>query len=338
MVVLKAKNRSRNQELIIYTIYALLAASIILYIFTGITPVGYAAFILFIVVLVAEFRMSIATEGHKNTIKDVAIAVGAVVLIFIALAAYLQTSSPINVVASCSMLPVLHRGDLVVLHGIDNMSTFLNSHNIPVVNVTKNQFNNMVNNMQNEFVEPLAYSSNRSSSLYEILPKNYSGYTVGFFNLACISTQSQESSLSYNQCEVSQSNNLIKYNYAIAGINTSGGAQKVVYVPSIAIGNTTIVENYSNPIIVYKTSRQDYFTGDIIHRVFAAIRVGDEFYILTKGDNNPVLDIESFNYPENQSSVIGYVLADIPYLAYPSLIIKGQVGNVPGCNQTIVRN
>ena len=37
--------------------------------------------------------------------------------------------------------------------------------------------------------------------------------------------------------------------------------------------------------------KYDYFTGDIIHRLVAALDVNGSYYTLTKGDNNPVLAI-----------------------------------------------
>lgn len=300
--------------------------------------VGVIAFLLIIAVLVMEFRMSVKTEGSKKTFIDVVIAVAAAVIIFFLIpAAFLQTSSPINVVASCSMLPVLHRGDVVVLHGIPNMSAFLAAHDIPVVNVSQGEYDGMISNMQSEFVEPFAYFNGNQSDISDIIGGAlYSG--VGFYNLECLA---QQSASRYSQCSLSaaaQNANLIKYNYSIAKLVMAQANGSIVYVPSITIGSTRVVENYSNPIIVYKTTKLDYFTGDIIHRVFAAIRVGNQYYLLTKGDNNPVLDIESLNYPINSSDVLGYVIADVPYLGFPSLIIKGQVSNVPGCNETIVRN
>jgi signal peptidase I len=348
MMILKAKSHEQeNQKAqtakkginkLIYLLYIVLVLCIIGYVLSGIVLLGLAAFILIIAVIAIEFRLSVKSEGGMKTLTDIIVAVVAAVLIFWLIpAAVLQTGSPINVVASCSMLPVLHRGDVVVLHGISNMSSFLALHKIPVANVSQGEFNNMINNMQNEFIEPFAYFNNSKSDISPVIDTvSYSG--IGFYNLACLA---QEPTARYNQCYVSnasQQASLIKYNSSIAKVVAPQANGSIVYVPSIVIGNIPIAENYSNPIIVYKTTKDDYFTGDIIHRVFAAMKVGDNYYLLTKGDNNAILDIESLNYPINSSDVLGYVIADVPYLGFPSLIIKGQIGNVPGCNQTIVRN
>lgn len=332
----KSASEKKGNSLI-YILYAALILCIIGYILTGLIVIGAIAFILILVVIAMEFRSSLRSEGAMKTLVDVIVAVVAAVIIFWLIpAAALSTSSPINVVASCSMLPVLHRGDLVFLHGIANMSAFLSRNHIPVVNVSQAEFNGMTNNMQSEFIEPFAYFNGDRSQISSIITNNRT-FGVGFYSLECIASQSQASQ--YGRCYVpTQQGNLIRYNYSTTRLVTPQGNESIVYVPSITIGNTTVVENYSNPIIVYKTTKQDYFTGDIIHRLFAAMRVGNSYYLLTKGDNNPVLDIESLNYPANSSDVLGYVVFGVPYLGYPSLIIKGQIGNVPGCNQTIMRS
>ncbi|MEM0469055.1 MAG: hypothetical protein QXT27_07665 [Pyrobaculum sp.] len=127
-----------------------------------------------------------------------------------------------------------------------------------------------------------------------------------------------------------------KYYYSIGNITIGGRLMNVVYTSSISILNKTIYANYSMPIIVYRTTGQDSFSGDIIHRVFAAIRVGNAYYFLTKGDNNQALDIEFANYPPSNGSIIGRVIADVPVIGYLKLIISGQFAAPQGCNQTIL--
>lgn len=332
LIMMKAK-KSEKKDQYMLLLYVLLVILIIAYIFTSIVLLGVFAFLLFIAILVIEFRISLKSEGAKKTTMDIIIAVVfAVVVFWVIPSALLQTTSPINVVASCSMLPVMHRGDLVLLHGIKNTSEFLQKYNIPVVNVSQQQFSGMVDNMHEEFLAPLPYTDNNilTANPSGIITDSNIAYQIGMFR--CIGASS---------CYISPDSQpgLIKYNYGIANVVTPSGTYEIVYVPSIVIGNTNVTENYSNPIIVYKTIKNDSFYPEvIIHRVFAALKVGNSYYFLTKGDNNAVLDIEAGNYPINSSDVLGYVVASVPYLAYPSLIIRGEVGSVPGCNQTIVRN
>ncbi len=333
-----SETAGRSANTLIYLLYAALALSIIGYIALGSALIGLLSFLLILLLIVVELRTSLRSEGARKTLKDIAIAlVAAVVAFWLIPSLLLGTASPINVVASCSMLPKMHRGDLVILHGVANMSAFLSKNHIPVVNVSQSSLSSMLSDMQAQFTEPFAYFDGNRSRISPVI----SGIVpsgIAFYNLVCIASHPKSE---YAGCSVShavQMNNLIQYSYSTARLETPAGNASIVYVPSITIGNTTITENYSNPIIVYKTTPQDYFTGDIIHRVFAAIRSGNRYYLLTKGDNNPILDIESVNYPVNSTDVAGYVVVDIPYLGYPSLIIKGKVGSVPGCNQTIVRN
>jgi len=79
------------------------------------------------------------------------------------------------------------------------------------------------------------------------------------------------------------------------------------------------------------------FSGSIIHRIYAILNVSGSYYFLTKGDNNQALDIEFGNYPANETSVVGYVIAEIPVLGYVKLILSGQLSVPQGCNQTILR-
>ncbi len=307
---------------------------------TNVAVLGVGAFILFILAILAESRTSIKHEGGKKTLLEIGGVVLSVLILFAIVAVVLHTSSPIDVIASCSMLPSFHRGDLVVLHGIGNMSSFLDAYRIPVVNVSQAAYSAMVNDMQSEFLQPYADVNGNLGYILQNASLNASSYSIGLYSLPCLASHQGGHVAGYGSCLVTpaeESKNLIGYNYALARLAANAGNASIIYVPSITIGNITVVENYSNPVIVYKATKLDYFSGDIIHRVFAAMRVGSNYYLLTKGDNNPILDIESLNYPVNASSVVGYVVGHIPYVAYPSLILKGQVGNVPGCNQTIVR-
>ena len=330
------KNEKKKAGFLVYLLYILLLISIMVYIFTGSSIAGAAAFILIIGVIVYEFSDSFRTIGFTKTIAEVCLAILlAVALIWFIPSLILHTSSPIDVVASCSMLPTLHRGDIVILHDIPNMSTFLEANHIPVINVSRNAFQNMEDNMQSEFLEPVPYSKNNASHIYSSYNAS-DNQSIGFYNIACMARLPPTR---YSECLVTnQSSNLIQYNYSLAReVNNKGANITIPYVSSITIDGTTIVENYSNPIIVYKTTKYDYFTGDIIHRLVAALDVNGSYYTLTKGDNNPVLDIEALNYPSNTSNVVGYVVSDVRYIGYLSLIIRGEISPVAGCNQTIVR-
>lgn len=324
-----------------WLLYALLAAAIVAYAFTSSMLIGIGAFALIVIILLYEFRQSVKEEGAKGTVVDVAKALAAVAVIWLILIIALGTTQPVNVVASCSMLPVLNRGDLVFLHGIGNMSYFLQSNHIPVINLSQSQFNGMYANMSSEFLAYFAYAKADRSDIGYVGNFSNSSYGIGLYNTRCIDYYSNLSEpAEYGRCAVPpgyQSRNLIRYNYSIGRAVINGITEQAVYTSSITIANHTVTENYSNPVIIYQATPSDYFSGDIIHRVVAALKVNASYYILTKGDNNPGLDMEFGNYPINQSSVAGYNIATVPLIGYLKLIISGQLGAVAGCNQTMLR-
>ncbi|MEM0094678.1 MAG: hypothetical protein QXF41_01195 [Candidatus Micrarchaeaceae archaeon] len=336
-----ARQRSvRKKGGLMPILYAILIISIAVYVLTENQVVGLLIFILIIAILVAETRESISREGKKKTALEIALALGTVAAIWILLVFYLGTAAPIDAVASCSMLPVLHRGDIVVLHGIPNFTGFVESAHIPVVNLSSAEFSSLESGMANEFLAYYAYAKDNKSNISYLLPIGASpnSYGIGLYNTKCLSDYSYMGQrYNYYKCYVpSQGGNIIKYYYSIGNITIGGRLMNVVYTSSISILNKTIYANYSMPIIVYRTTGQDSFSGDIIHRVFAAIRVGNAYYFLTKGDNNQALDIEFANYPPSNGSIIGRVIADVPAIGYLKLIISGQFAAPQGCNQTIL--
>ena len=88
--------------------------------------------------------------------------------------------------------------------------------------------------------------------------------------------------------------------------------------------NTSYYENYSNDVIVYVPKQYNSNTSilgmDIIHRVFAKIKVGDEYFFLTKGDNNQVFDSYWFEIVPEQA-VKGKVALRLPFIGYFKLFI-----------------
>ncbi len=343
--MLKSRNEKprskpkRSQNKITWLLYLLLFLSIISYAFYNNPIIGLAAIILLVAVLVMDFGESVKEEGAKKTVIEIGIALLAVVLIYVILIFILGTRNPIDTVASCSMLPTLHRGDMVVLKGTGNITSFLSTNHIPIVDVSSRAFNAMESNMSSEFLIFYPYINNKSDINTSFVVTNES--SIALYNQLCLAKLSSigEDYLFY-KCVVPQSqyNNLIKYNYSIGKMRINNLTENIVYTSSISIANRTIIENYSNPIIVYSTTSHDLVPlEDIIHRLYAAIRVNGSYYLLTKGDNNPVLDVQFGVYPTSSADVVGYVLAHVPIIGYLKLLVSGQIGQVAGCNQVILR-
>ncbi|MDE1860544.1 MAG: S26 family signal peptidase [Candidatus Micrarchaeota archaeon] len=336
----KAQRQEAANENRIWILYGLLGLIVVLYALWNNAFIGAFALILIVYILFMEFRASLKSRGTKQSLYDIAITIGVIAVIWVVLILVLQTTSPVDVVASCSMLPNLQRGDLVLLHGIGNMSQFLSSEHVPVVNVPASTFNSTLSDMSGEWVSYYAYDPADKSMVTSMLRN---GYSIGLYNNKCIYTyQYLQQYQNYASCYVNgsaQEGKLIQYNFTVSRVAISGqqSANEVVTSP-IRINGQPIIENYSNPIIVYSTTSRDFFPKeDIIHRVYAAIHSGGSYYLLTKGDNNPGLDMEYANYPVNQSDVVGYVVARVPVVGYLKLILSGQLSSVEGCNQTIER-
>ena len=335
---MRDRKKKRPESKLSWLLYILLIALIAMYAVFQNIAVGAAAFILIIIILVFEVRTSIATEGAKRSAIDIAAAVGAAVVFWILLIIVLQTPAPIDAVSSCSMLPALGRGDLVVLHGIGNMSSFIYNSHVPVVNVSAGEYARMQGNMSNEFLAFFAYLGGNRSRISANFTSGQE-HNISLYSVACISRAEYYGKINgIANCTVTQQeqqDNLIKYAYSIGTQSVGGRNLSEVYTSQITIGNTTISENHSNPIIVYQTTSKDSFTGSIIHRLYAILNVSGKYYFLTKGDNNPSMDIEFGNYPANQSAVLGYVIADIPVLGYVKLLLSGQIATPAGCGSVL---
>ena len=102
-----------------YAQIGILALFLILYILTKNSIFG----ILFAVALVAtvalEVWMGTKSHGWKHELKDTAICLGGIVLLWFALTIVLNSPVPINAVVSCSMLPNVERGDLILVQGAE---------------------------------------------------------------------------------------------------------------------------------------------------------------------------------------------------------------------------
>jgi len=79
--------------------------------------------------------------------------------------------------------------------------------------------------------------------------------------------------------------------------------------------------------------------GDIVHRAVFRMSVNGQYYYLTKGDNNPILDAQVYDYPDSlgnvpiaQKNVKGRMLFRVPLLGYYKLVISGYFKEDPQCS------
>ena len=286
---------------------------------------GVLAAFTIIVIIAMEFMYSVKDEGLKRNLIELIIAIAIVVFIWFALRFFLNTSDPIDVVPSCSMLPALQRGDLIVLQG-SNLSNI----KAPIINVTHEEFNSMESNFGSEALVCMAYIN--ESGGYQLSQIVHSGWNIGLFRFV--------NGGYYPIPGNYQNGNLVRYYCGSRSVSFGNGtAVNEAYTTGISVLGHGIYGDQNNTIIVYKTVPSDYFyrLGDayVVHRVYAVLNVSGSYYALTKGDNNPGLDMQYANYPINQSHVEGRVIGSIPYLGYIKLMFSGEIAQPAGCNSTV---
>ncbi len=329
----KAPTAARPQQkavsIKIWPLYVVLAALVVLYIlFQGSAislAFGISAFVLIIAILILEVSIGVKESGYKKSIMEFAIVIIAVVVFWYALRAVMGTPSPLDVVPSCSMLPSLSRGDMILVKGIN--ASILKA---PVVDVSSSQMHSMLSNMGAEDLSCVAYkiSGNTAAVSQAVQP----GYSVGLY----------DPNLNKIVSNNSQSGNLVQYTCGERNVTfTNGSTEQIAYTTGISINGTKITGDAGNPIVVYETIPQDSFYKDgdayVVHRVYAVIDAAGSYYVLTKGDNNPGLDIQYGNYPIDSSHVAGMVIAAVKYLGYLKLILSDSLAQPAGCNYTIQR-
>ena len=321
----KSKPRARRSSIPMWPLYLLLAVLFVLYIYyqqvQSISAVlGALLFLLIAALVVMELINSIGEEGYVRNIIEIAISLGAILLFWFVLKFLLQTNNPLDVVPSCSMLPSLKRGDMILLRGISNISKV----HAPVIDVSASAYRSMLNSTLKVQLSCVTYNyTNGRLSISQFLKP---GYSVGLYQSpgGVIMPQGNQTGL-------------VTYTCGTRNVMFSNGTvADEAYTSAITIAGTTIIGDGNNTVIVYRTVPGDSFYGAgdsyIVHRVYAMIKVGGGYYALTKGDNNPGLDVQYANYPINESYIEGSVISSIPYIGYLKLILSNQFSQPAGCD------
>lgn len=336
----ESKNPQRKPQRILksgivtWPIYAAMLIVFIAYIFlqsyNGLSIIlGAALFFLIIIAIAMEFMLGVKEEGYKKNLMEVAIAIIIVVAVWFSLRIMLNTQYPMDVVPSCSMLPVLHRGDLIFLQG-----TGPSGIRAPILNVSSQAMQNNLTNLQNLALSCVSYKASNTGIVFTEYVQP--GDSIGLYG----GNSTAGSIIPY-----SEQTGIVKYTCGAVNVTLQNGhIAKEASLTAITVGNITITGDRNNSIVVYQTNPNSLFhaEGDsyVVHRVYAVLDARGNYYYLTKGDNNPGLDIQFhaagyYNYPENQSQIEGKVIGDIPYIGYIKLVLSNSFAQPPGCNSTI---
>jgi len=296
----------------LYVQISIILLLLFLYVLTKHPLFGLLAAVVLVSMALLEFYEGVRKNGWRHeaveTLKTIAIAV----LLWIALTIALSTSSPISAVVSCSMVPSLARGDMIVIKGEEGYSSnVIVAAEGDVAALSRNpvvHFGNMAMEVNGSM-----YNHCHSVADREVCAEF-------FGNPASFSETRGEFTFSYAQCMRSDlaGSSLVALEPCISSISYRGKTVDVRH-------------DRSSDIIIYNPKPSDLFGlyGDIVHRAVVQVRTENGTYFLAKGDNNNVFDIQFHsdaegrgNSPVLKDQIRGKVISRIPYLGYYKLFIS----------------
>jgi len=302
-------------------LYIVLVLLLALYVLTKNPLVAVLTALDLVTLFLAESVHSASHGGWKNELKELGLTLILAAAIWFGGGFLLQTSAPLDSVVSCSMVPNLERGDMVVLHG--------GVPNAPEVAVPRAAFE------QNDWPRQALVCALCADTRVPCVAANGTLSAIRDKNGILIPVA---------PTEANQSGNLIKFGCGTCTRAFSNGStSSVPCTTSIAIDGTNVTvapPAAGNGVgareeIVYTTAPGDVFSGEIIHRVVARLNVEGSYYYLTKGDNNEALDLQWGNSIIPQKRVVGHVLARLPYVGYLKLFLFGYFSPIGNCDSTL---
>ncbi len=287
-------------------VYGLIILFFIFYLLSGFWMFGLLVGLCIFWVVLLEFWIGAKAHGWRSELWETALALLLAVVLWFGAGYVLQTPSPLNAIVSCSMLPHLQRGDMVVLSG-DRLSA-------PLEEVSS------VGGIGTASV----YTG--ESKVAEVHGSIYS-YCAQHQGFAlCNSFVTDPSKFTERQGELT-------FGYGKCGIlfPKTGERQEGPCVTFLEVNGRRYYDNLGNDVGVYAPNKDEYYSrvGDIIHRVFIKLKSGNQTYFLTKGDNNPIFDVQVYdeksgtgNRPVEVQRAKGRVLVTIPVVGYLKLFIS----------------
>ncbi|MBN1170197.1 hypothetical protein JXA56_04170 [Candidatus Micrarchaeota archaeon] len=255
-----------------------------------------------------EVKQGAQKHGWKHEIVDTFIALLVAVGVWFALSFILNSPTPISGVVSCSMLHNLERGDFIIVQGAESEGYDITMTKAELDSITGRAI--ISYNGNEASIDGSLFSfcvANRNTAICDAFVKTPEQFTETKGPLT----------YKYQRCELSFSNGSSAYQPCLVSVIYKGTEYKT---------------NLSHDIIVYQPQPGDLYSsvGDIVHRIFFKINAEGETYYLTRGDNNPLLDVQVYDYgaaagnrPVPENRVRGKVIGRIPLLGYFKLFISG---------------
>jgi hypothetical protein len=299
-------------------IYGLIVLFFIFYLLSGLWVFGLLVGLSILWVVLLEFWIGASEHGWKSELKETGLALLLAAAIWFGAGFVLHTSSPLNAIVSCSMLPHIQRGDMVVLSGDRLKAPLEEISSLDGIGTAQVYMNG-------------SKVGTFPGSIYSYCAQ-HQGYPIcnSFITDPEAYTEKQgQLTFGYERCEIL---------YPKTGLRQTGPC-----VSWLEVNGKRYSTDLSNDVAVYQPAKDEYYAivGDIIHRAFIKLQVGNETYFLTKGDNNPIFDIQVFdertgksNRPVEIERLKGRVLATVPVVGYLKLFISPAAIITPeGCDR-----
>lgn len=309
---------------------SIIIITFILYLLTKHQIFGILVAFEFIGFVALEIYHGVRKNGIKHEITDVLKSLGIAIFIWLLISVLLRTAVPVSAVVSCSMLPNLQRGDFVIIHGAT-----IAELTAPEIIVSEEELRKIYNPETNVISPYRNFTVN--GSIFSYCSANR------FFDRTCNSFYSEPE-------KFKEQRGLLTFTYSNCTRKTFGTnkLESVPCITSVSYNEKEYTTNISNSIIVYEANKGDLFsyTGDIIHRVYLKIKTTENrSYVLTKGDNNNIFDVQFYNYnnglantPQSETNIKGTHIFAIPYIGYLKLFISGFVEEPIYCNSNLIYN
>ncbi len=287
-------------------VYGAIVLFFISYLISGFWLFGVLVGLSLLWAVALEFLIGSHEHGIMHEAKETAIALLLALVIWFGAGFVLQTSSPLNAIVSCSMLPHIQRGDMVVLSGDRIQAPTAQVQSLVGVGDAAI----MQNGQQIAQVKGSLYSHCAQNPALPLC-RQFVNSPENFIE------KQGPLSFGYERCEMV--------------FPKTGAMQSGPCVSWLEVNGARYQENLSNDVVVYQPQKDEYYArvGDIIHRAYIKLQAGNQTYFLTKGDNNPVFDIQVYdeglkmgNAPVDNSRFKGRVLFSIPVIGYLKLFIS----------------
>ncbi|MCC7570441.1 hypothetical protein KO465_03785 [Candidatus Micrarchaeota archaeon] len=291
---------------------------LVLFVLVRQNVLGLMLGLIFIVMVAEDVIKGLLKDGVKSEIKELLIGILIAIAVLYGISFLLNTSTPISAVVTCSMVPQLDRGDMVLIRGTD-VKTYgtLYMPDVSVYDITPDArvaIGNMSMNLEGSIdiycskfedpdTDPFCYEYRRNPEYIT----EYHGPLA--FQYGICERKSRRSDETFEiPCVVS-----VKDVYS---------GQEISLYPHSKEGD----------IVVYQPNEGDLFSnvGDIVHRAVVTVKTKEGTYYLTKGDNNHITDLQIYmpgyggNHLIPEKNVKGNVIFGVPIVGYIKLFMSAQ--------------